>query len=283
MWGACFKAGLLAFALATSIANASEEGKGPCDAARAPRVADIYPTSDALPANVLRFYIYFDAPMLRSNTLDRITLVDKQGNKMPDVFFPSRYALWSQDSRRLTVLMDPGRVKSGLDSSIALGGGLQPGHDYALIVDEGLSDHRGCLSNLAFRKDFSVTEAEVTIPDPASWRLTVPLAGSREAVQLQASASMDHLSLAYKVRVKNMAGEGVPGAIDVADNERVWAFTPRAPWLSQQYMIHIDPALEDVAGNRPTGLFDDPTGESRINQSNAETKTISFVPQSGAQ
>ncbi|MEO0754423.1 MAG: hypothetical protein AAFY85_06450, partial [Pseudomonadota bacterium] len=76
-------------------------------------VEDIYPTSDVLPANLLRFYVYFSEPMQRSAALEHVTLRSvSTGKAVTGAFFQSRYDLWSTDGRRLTLLLDPGRVKS---------------------------------------------------------------------------------------------------------------------------------------------------------------------------
>jgi len=67
---------------------------------------------------------------------------------------------------------------------------------------------------------------------------------------------MDHVSLAYRVRVKDKAGETVAGKIDLSKQEQQWVFVPAQPWKRDSYRLVVDPVLEDVAGNRMTGLFD---------------------------
>ncbi|MEM8960927.1 MAG: hypothetical protein AAGD38_05575 [Acidobacteriota bacterium] len=90
------------------VAIACETGIGPT------RVSEIYPTADRLPANLLRAYVYFTEPMDRVGMLSSIDLLDADGEVVPGVFLANRHDLFSPDGRRLTLIFDPGRVKTGL-------------------------------------------------------------------------------------------------------------------------------------------------------------------------
>ncbi|MGR5147958.1 hypothetical protein ACQKP8_15595 [Photobacterium alginatilyticum] len=59
------------------------------------------------------------------------------------VFLDNKFALWSTDSSRLTLLFDPGRVKTGLVAHNAMGRALIPGEDYQLVIDPILEDVAG--------------------------------------------------------------------------------------------------------------------------------------------
>src|SRR6056297_3284815 len=83
-----------------------------CPAPPIDRRVEIYPTAGELPANLLRFFVYFPQPMDRSDILDHILLVDDAGSEVTGAFLENRYDLWSPDATRLTVLLDPGRVKT---------------------------------------------------------------------------------------------------------------------------------------------------------------------------
>ena len=53
----------------------------------APKVVKIYPTADVLPANHLKFYIYFDRPMRGGKELfEQIVLVDDKGKEIDDAW-----------------------------------------------------------------------------------------------------------------------------------------------------------------------------------------------------
>jgi|GEM_PF-4488641 len=98
------------------------------------RVEEVYPSADELPENLLRFFIYFSAPMGSGGIHESFELLDGEGRPVPGVFLDSRYELWSPDRRRLTLLLDPGRVKTGLKAHNRLGRALIVGEEYRLRV-----------------------------------------------------------------------------------------------------------------------------------------------------
>ncbi|MCU1235791.1 MAG: hypothetical protein JWP63_3758, partial [Candidatus Solibacter sp.] len=94
------------------------------------RVAQIYPTAATLPANTLKLYIYFSAPMRRGDSWRHLRLVRDDGVQILDPFLELDQELWDRDYRRFTVLFDPGRIKRGLASRAEAGPALEPGRTY---------------------------------------------------------------------------------------------------------------------------------------------------------
>lgn len=223
-------------------------------------VSDVYPSGTELPENLLRFYIYFSAPMGQGDVLKAIDLVDDEGRIVEGAFLPNRYDLWSADRTRLTLLLDPGRVKTGLQANLALGRALVAGETYHLQVSETARDARGCKLAASHRVRFDATEADLSSPSPADWELTTPKVGTRAPLKVQLDGLIDHLSLAYRLRVIGPDGAPAPGRIDLEQGETGWLFTPSAPWQDTAYSLTVDPMLEDLAGNRPGVLFDQPIG-----------------------
>lgn len=74
---------------------------------------EIFPTAGEVPVNLLRLFVYFPRPMGRSDILDHVALVDDTGREVTGALLENRYALWSPDATRLTVLLDPGRGQDG--------------------------------------------------------------------------------------------------------------------------------------------------------------------------
>ena len=241
-------------------------------------VSEVYPSADALPENLLRFYIYFSAPMRRDGVGSSITLMDDAGEPLSGVFLANRRELWSPDGRRLTLMFDPGRVKTGLDAHEAMGRALTPGERYALTVDASALDAAGCRLANDFSKEFVAFDADLTVPNLDEWRLATPTAGTREALSLRLNGPHDHVSLAHRIRVRDSSGTVVPGSIALADYEQVWRFTPQAPWRAESYAIAVDTTLEDIAGNRLTGLFDRPATDNRAGQTEPDSVELAFVP-----
>ncbi|MEM9738548.1 MAG: hypothetical protein AAF829_01675 [Pseudomonadota bacterium] len=246
-------------------------------------VSDIYPTSAELPENILRFYVYFDTPMRPETVWPAISLVNGAGKKIDGVFLANNNDLWSPDRKRLTLLLDPGRVKTGLDASTSMGRAITEGGQYGLVVGTDAISNQGCPLKQPYIKSFIATASDQSVPAPLEWVNETPHAGRRDPLKLHLNDIHDHVSLAYRLRVKTLAGAAVPGRIDLAAFETEWHFTPQANWQLGDYVIAVDPTLEDVAGNRPTGLFDDPTGQGRLNQADASTIFISFSTQPAEQ
>ncbi len=80
----------------------------------ATRIEHIYPSTDTLPANTLKLYIYFSAPMRRGEAWQHIRLLDEHGAPVELPFLEIDQELWDTTNTRLTVLFDPGRIKRGL-------------------------------------------------------------------------------------------------------------------------------------------------------------------------
>ena len=198
-------------------------------------VSDVYPSGTKLPENLLRFYIYFSTPMSQDTIGPAIDLLDSEGRPVDGVFLPGRFDLWSTDRTRLTRLLDPGRVKTGLQANLALGRVLVPGETYHLQVSENARDARGCELAASHRVTFEATKADLSPPSPAEWELIPPKAGTREPLTVARDGAVDHLSLAYKLRVIGPDGAPVPGRSDLGESETDWLFTPSVPWQDTAY------------------------------------------------
>ncbi|MEO0931908.1 MAG: hypothetical protein AAFY14_14880, partial [Pseudomonadota bacterium] len=79
-------------------------------------VDEIYPSGDVVPENLLRMYLYFSGPMAEADILPHIRLRHEDATAVDGVFLSNRFDLWSPDRTRLTLLLDPGRVKTGLNA-----------------------------------------------------------------------------------------------------------------------------------------------------------------------
>ncbi len=233
-----------------------------CPGTGAGGMVEIYPTAEELPANLLRFFAYFPRPMDHEAIPSNIALVDHTGLEVEGAFLNNRYDLWSPDATRLTILLDPGRVKTGLAAHNALGRALSEGQRYTLVVRAAAEDTQGCTLGAETTQSFIVGPPDLDPPSPGDWVLTRPESGTRDPLTVDLGSPHDHLSMVYRVRVLDAAGNTVPGRIDLGTDERVWRFTPVSPWPDAPHRLSIDARLEDLAGNRPGLLFDRPVGAS---------------------
>ena len=242
----------------------------------ATEVTAIYPTAEQLPENLLRFYVYFSAPMRDGFALEQIRLIDAQGQEVEGVFFDPIFELWDPSMRRLTLLFDPGRVKTGLRAHEQLGRALIPGQSYTLLIGQQLPDANGNPLTQPYEKTFTVSEADLTPPDVINWQVTSPRAGSTSPLNVRFPAPLDHGLLTEFLRVRSANGEIVPGQIELDDHETVWDFTPEEAWQADTYELVVNTRLEDVAGNNLHGLFDTPP-EERLRLLDKATVTVPFT------
>src|SRR4029077_16843257 len=84
-------------------------------------VTHVYPTATALPENQLKFYIHFSAPMGRGEAYEHVHLLDAKGRRDDLPFLELAEELWDASGKRLTLLIDPGRIKRGLKPREDLG------------------------------------------------------------------------------------------------------------------------------------------------------------------
>jgi hypothetical protein len=218
------------------------------------RVDRVYPSTDVLPSNQLRLYIYFSAPMSRGEAGQHIHMLDETGKTLEGVFLPGE-ELWDPEYQRLTMTFDPGRIKRGLTSNERMGPPIAEGKRYALVIDRDWPDARGVPMAEGFRKSFRGGPAERTPPDPRQWRVIAPEAGSSVPLVVDFPTSMNYPLLKRMLRVSGAHGT-LDGISSVDRQETQWRFTPHQPWASGDYRLIVDTALEDLAGNHIGQAFD---------------------------
>jgi hypothetical protein len=226
----------------------------PKDTTRATRVERVYPSADVVPSNLLRFYIYFSAPMTQGEAGRRVHVLNEKGAELPAVFLPGE-ELWDPNYQRLTLTLDPGRIKRGLTSNQAMGAPIVEGKHYKLVIDRDWPDARDVPMVQGFAKSFQGGPSERTKPDPKSWRLTAPAGGATAPLTVDFPKPMNYVLLQRMLHVAGPRGD-IAGSTSVGPRETRWSFTPRDPWQPGDYRLIADTALEDLAGNSIALAFD---------------------------
>ena len=227
----------------------------PAAAAGPPAVERVYPSADAVPANLLKFYVHFSRPMRPTERIfDQMHLIDEQGRPVHDPW--RRLPQWSDDGRRLTLWIHPGRVKRGVNLREELGPVFVPGRRYRLRVDPTIEDLAGRPMGRPFETAFAATAEDHDRPAPAAWKLDPPRAATRDPLTVTFAEPLDHALLHRLLAVRDAAGRPVEGAIEVADRETTWRFSPAKPWAAEAHTLVADDLLEDLAGNTPVRVFD---------------------------
>lgn len=219
----------------------------------APEIIEVYPTSQQVPANLLKFYIEFNQPMREGREIfDRIHLVDDQGKRVHSPW--RRLQLWSNDSRRFSLWIHPGRIKQGVNLRAELGPVLQPDTSYRLVIDKSLQTPAGTTLATSFERSFRTTE-EVRQPiDLSKWRVTGPEQADG-ILSIVSDRALDPFLFRRHVSIYR-DNKAVP--MDFSWNRALDTFVgkPESPWQPGTYEIRPGHLLEDLAGNTPVRAFD---------------------------
>jgi hypothetical protein len=237
------------------------------------RVAQVYPTTDRIPENQLKFYIYFSAPMQRGDAWTHVHLLREDGSRVDLPFLELALELWDRDNMRLTVLFDPGRVKRGLLPLREVGPAIEAGKNYTFVVDREWLDGNGTPLVESYRKPLRVVASDRVPVDPAKWKITPPAAGTTDPLVVDFPEPLDYALLLHFVSVA-----GVEGTVAVEKNETQWRFTPKQPWKPTGHKLLVNTELEDLAGNHVGRPFDIDVFDKVTKSVTSETVSLSFRP-----
>ena len=219
-------------------------------------VTAVYPSGAALPENVLRFYVHFSVPMAPHRSTEFVRLRDEEGVSDDAAFMQFKQELWNADRTRLTVLMDPGRIKRGVATNLELGPALIEGNRYELAIDGGWPSADGMSVLPRCTKQFSVAAPLRRRPSFALWDWTPPRPGTRDDLTIRFDRPFDRHLLTHSIRVAAPAGRPLGGESRIGTDETTWSFTPDDAWASSDVQVIVDEDLEDVAGNTFRELLD---------------------------
>ena len=216
----------------------------------AAKVVAAYPSAATLPDNHLRFYLHFSAPMSRGEAYEHLALLKANGEPVLRPFLEIGEELWDNSGKRLTLLLDPGRVKRGLSPREEHGPILETGGKYTLVITKGWRDASGQPLTEDFKKSFSAGPPVEAAIDYEAWKIAPPAAGTSEPLVVRFPTILDHALLHHAITVSGPGGTEFAGQITVGKDERLWQFKPDQPWQAGRHELVIDTTLEDVAGNR---------------------------------
>jgi hypothetical protein len=201
----------------------------------------ISPQAKVLPTNTLRFYIHFPRPGEAHFDRGQLWLLNEDEQVVRDPFLVLPQELWSPDGRRLTVLMEPRRIKRGL--------GADPPHDRALVVGRAYSLVVTALGQTA-RHTFRVSDTVLEALNEADWRLVVPTVGSLHPVVVHFDRVMDAALCEDEIGVLAPSGEVVQTRVSLAAHGTSAQLVPSHPWRAGAHRLVVSERLEDVCGNR---------------------------------
>ena len=250
----------------------------PLDGPVSTEVVDIRPTATEVPRNLLRFYVRFSSRMSEGQAAKHVRLVDDEGEMMVGALLPTEHELWDAERRRLTVLLDPARIKRGLAGHREVGYPLRAGTSFRLVVDEGFLDTRGMPLRACAERRYDVGGDARSRVDPDRWTLTVPRRDSLDPLDVVFDRPLDHGLLTRCLRAIGPDGQVVDGTPTVGAQERSWTFVPRVAWTPGFHQLVVDPVLEDVAGNSVSRVFDRDLTLRRDEPRADRPTTVAFQP-----
>jgi hypothetical protein len=223
-----------------------------------PKVKHIFPSSDCLPENLLRFYVCFSNPMQRGRVGTEVSLLGPDGEPAPDVLYRAPVELWDRSMRHLTILLDPGRLKRGVGPNRELGPPLKTGQVYTVAVGAGMTDSSGSQLLQTVYKRFRVTDPVREPIAVEKWKLVPPVTNSRQPLVLMFPRPLDWALLWHTITIASTCEQSIGGQVEIDRCERRWRFTPASPWAAGSYRIRVASSLEDVCGNSVIAAFDRP-------------------------
>jgi hypothetical protein len=216
--------------------------------------------------------------MSEGHAAKHVRLVDNDGETMLGALLPTEHELWDADRRRLTVLLDPARIKRGLAGNREVGYPLRAGTSFRLVVDEEFRDAHGMVLRACAERRYEVGGDERSSVDPDRWTLTVPPAHRVDPLGVAFGRPLDHGLLARCLHVVGPDGRVVDGTPTVGAEERSWMFAPRVAWTRGLHKLVVDPVLEDVAGNSVSRVFDRDLTLRQDEPRSARPATVAFHP-----
>jgi hypothetical protein len=206
----------------------------------------IYPSGLTVPENLLRIELRFSLALPAPLSIDHVKLFDAGGREIESAFLDA--SLPSADLRRVTILLHPARVKSGVGANLLFGRALHVGSVVTLVVD-----HPALAKPV--RKTWRVAAFDAEPPQPTRWTFEPPRRGSRSPIVIQLDAPICSSAEAL-IAIRGPDGRRLDGTARLEDGETVWRFLPSRPWRAGSHAVVTHQDIEDPAGNRPCAPFE---------------------------
>ncbi len=248
------------------------------DGAPTTEVVAIYPSAPELPVNQLKLYVHFSSPM-SEGWVARAVYVRRADNDDPldGVFLSMEPELWDPDRRRLTLLLDPGRIKRGLVPNAEEGYPLIEGVQIIVTIGTEFRDAAGQPLRTSSERNYEVGPPLRVHVNPADWQYRYPIAGSTDPLIVAFDRPLDHALLEHCLWVNDAENTALAGRAWVDPGERCWRFEPQSPWQDSRYLVIVDPRLEDLAGNSLIRVFDRDLMRAQDTPTDGRPVAIEFI------
>lgn len=240
-----------------------------------PELVVIYPTTDTVPENLLKMYFQFSKPMQEvGSALDFITVTNTTTNEIVDVFLALESELWNPEHTRLTLWLDPGRIKTDLIPNKEKGLPILKNNKYTIKIDSTWKDASGTSLDQSYEKKLIVVDRDDNKPVVNLWGLIV----TKHLLTIDFKEPLDGILAPEVFSIQDSKGTAIAGNYELNNNEQTLKFKPGMPFEKGDYTIIIASRLEDLAGNNLNHPFDNDLAK-KMKPDNSETKTIQFTIQ----
>lgn len=221
----------------------------PKERAKPTQLVGVFPSGNSIPENLLRCYLLFDAPMSRGHATKFVRLLDSDGREVDLPFLELEDELWNGSLTRLTLLLDPARVKRGLKPNLDEGRALETGQRYQLVIDQQWPDATGRPLLEGLTREWRIQPADYIQPNLKQWRLQSPRANTLAPLTIEFGSSMDFALASRMIRVTDAEGSLLKGESRLDQHETIWHWQPEVKWEAKTYTVVIDSRLADACGN----------------------------------
>jgi len=243
----------------------------------APEVMAIYPSADTIPENWLKMYLFFSKPMQEvGKSLDYIRVTKNNDTEPIEVFLELESELWNAEHTRLTLWLDPGRIKTDLIPNKEKGLPIVNGNSYTIKIDRNWRSADGITLNDDVYKTYYASDRDMKKPNLGSWEIHTPVAGLKDELIIDFKEPLDAVLSKESIRVFDDKENRVAGDHELAKFESHLIFAPEFSWSKGIYKILVDTDLEDLAGNNLNHLFDVNTKSIKNNDDTTTKNYITF-------
>lgn len=221
-----------------------------------PKLTHIYPSSNQLPSNLLKFYLQFSSPMQPGKSYTKVALVNQGGDTLNAPFVALSPELWNDDFTRLTLWLDPGRIKRNLGPNQMLGPVLELNQTYELIIKSSWKDQGGRPLDKTYQKSFRVIPAERQKIMLKEWSLGIPEVKTSQALMIYFPKPMDAPLSQRMIQIITPDKRLLDGTFILTNEEKTLEVKPLKHWKPGVYQLKIDTYLEDICGNNLLRPFD---------------------------
>ena len=200
----------------------------------------------------MKLYLDFSEPMGQGVFLKHLTLQRRNDQEVAGAFRETE--LWSPDGKRLTVMLHPGRQKTGVNLNVDEGPVLVAGEHYRLVVSGQWRSTSGVPMGKESVFDLEPIAADHEQPDPVRWQIHPPKAETTDPLVVITNELFEPQIFQRALQVPGIPGKAEAKVIDLKRLE--WRFTPEKPWKPAKHQITVDPELEDLAGNTTQKPFE---------------------------